>query len=42
MLYAIKPVLEKIVCLWDITPCGPLKATDVPEEHVASIFRVEE
>jgi hypothetical protein len=27
---------------WDITPCSPLKSTDVSEEHVTSIFRVEE
>jgi hypothetical protein len=27
---------------WDITPCSPLKSTDVSEEHIASIFRVKE
>jgi hypothetical protein len=29
---------------WDIMPCtcSPLRVTDISEEHVASIFRVEE
>jgi hypothetical protein len=27
---------------WDITLYSPLKVTDVSEEHIASIFRVEE
>jgi hypothetical protein len=27
---------------WDITPWVRWKSTDVPEEHIASIFRVEE
>jgi hypothetical protein len=27
---------------WNITLCSPLKSTDVSEEHIASIFRVEE
>jgi hypothetical protein len=27
---------------WDRMPCGPLKAIDVSEEHVASIFTAEE
>jgi hypothetical protein len=26
----------------DVTPCSPVKATDVSEEHVASIRRAEE
>jgi hypothetical protein len=26
----------------DITPCSPFEVTDVSEEHVASIFRVEQ
>jgi hypothetical protein len=26
---------------WAITPSSPLKSTDVSEEHIASIFRVE-
>jgi hypothetical protein len=26
----------------DITPCSPLKSTDVSEEHVGSVFNVEE
>jgi hypothetical protein len=32
----------KSTIFWDITPCSPLKVNDVPEEHVAFIFRVEE
>jgi hypothetical protein len=31
----------KSINFWDITPCSPL-STDVLEEHIASIFRVEE
>jgi hypothetical protein len=27
---------------WDVTPCSLLSSTDVSEEHIASIFRVEE
>jgi hypothetical protein len=27
---------------WVIAPCSPSKSTNVSEEHVASIFRVEE
>jgi hypothetical protein len=27
---------------WDITPCSPLEVSNVSEENVASIFRVEE
>jgi hypothetical protein len=27
---------------WAITPFTPLKSTNVSEEHVSSIFRVEE
>jgi hypothetical protein len=27
---------------WDITPCIPLKITEVSEEYVTSMFRVEE
>jgi hypothetical protein len=26
----------------DTTPCSPVKSTDVSEEHIASIFRIEE
>jgi hypothetical protein len=26
---------------WDITPCSSLESTDVSEEHIASIFRVD-
>jgi hypothetical protein len=26
----------------DITPCSPLKSTDVSEDYIALIFRVEE
>jgi hypothetical protein len=35
-------VVMRSSVFWDITPCSPLKATDVSEEHVASIFRVED
>jgi hypothetical protein len=31
----------KSIIFWDITPCSPL-STDVTEENIASIFRVEE
>jgi hypothetical protein len=27
---------------WDITPCSQIKVNNIPEEHVASIIRVEE
>jgi hypothetical protein len=32
----------KSTIFWDITPRSPLKVTDVSEEDIASIFRVEE
>jgi hypothetical protein len=32
---------RKTINFCDITPCSPL-STDVSEEHIASIFRVEE
>jgi hypothetical protein len=32
----------KSINFWDITPCNPLGVTDVSEEHIASIFRIEE
>jgi hypothetical protein len=32
-------VVTKSTIFWDITPCSP---SDVSEEHIASIFRVEE
>jgi hypothetical protein len=35
-------VVVKASIFWDITPCIPLKVTDVSEENVASVFRVEE
>jgi hypothetical protein len=34
-------VVMKSINFWDITTCSPL-STDVSEEHIASIFRVEE
>jgi hypothetical protein len=34
-------VMESII-FWDMTPCSPLSLTDVSEELIASIFRVEE
>jgi hypothetical protein len=30
----------KGIIFWDITPCSPL-STEVSEEHIVSIFRVE-
>jgi hypothetical protein len=35
-------VVMKTTIFWDISPCSPLKSTGVSEEHIASIFRVEE
>jgi hypothetical protein len=35
-------VVMKSSIFWDITPCRPLKSSDVSEEHVASISVVEE
>jgi hypothetical protein len=35
-------VVMKSIIFWDMTPCSPLSLTDVSEEHIASIFRVEE
>jgi hypothetical protein len=37
----LSAVVMKSAIFWDITPCSPLKVRDVPEEHIASIFRVE-
>jgi hypothetical protein len=34
-------VVTKSIIFWDITPRSPLSVTDVSEEHIASIFRVE-
>jgi hypothetical protein len=34
-------VIMKSIIFWDITPCSPLKVTDVSGEHVAYIFRVK-
>jgi hypothetical protein len=31
----------KNIIFWDMTPCSPLEPTDVSEEHIASIFRIE-
>jgi hypothetical protein len=33
-------VVMKSINFWDIKPCS-LLSTDVSEEHIASIFRVE-
>jgi hypothetical protein len=33
--------VTKSIISWDITPCSPLKSTDVSEDH-NSIFRVED
>jgi hypothetical protein len=35
-------VVMKSPIFWDISPCSPWTSTEVSEEHVASIFRVEE
>jgi hypothetical protein len=35
-------VVMKSPILWDITPCSTFESTDVSEEHVTSIFGVEE
>jgi hypothetical protein len=35
-------IILKSIIFWDMTPCSPLISTDVSEEHIASIFRVEE
>jgi hypothetical protein len=35
-------MVRKSFVFWDIIACSPLKVTDVSEEHVTSIFRVEE
>jgi hypothetical protein len=38
----LRAVIMKSSIFWDITPYTPFKLTDVSEEHVVSIFRVEE
>jgi hypothetical protein len=40
--YSLSFTGRKSSIFWDITPCSTLKITDVSEEHVAFIFRVEE
>jgi hypothetical protein len=35
-------VVMKSIIFWDITPCSPLSVNRRLEEHIASIFRVEE
>jgi hypothetical protein len=35
-------VVVKSTVLLDITPCSPLRVNELSEEHIASIFRVEE
>jgi hypothetical protein len=37
--YVIVAVVMKIF-FWDITPCSPLKSTDISEEHVAMLGTV--
>jgi hypothetical protein len=34
-------VVMKSIIFWDITLRSPLKATEVSDEHMTSIFRVE-
>jgi hypothetical protein len=38
----LTPVVMKSYIFRDITPCSQLKVTDISEEHIASIFMVEE
>jgi hypothetical protein len=35
-------VVMNISVPWDITPCSPVKLTDISVENIASVFRVEE
>jgi hypothetical protein len=35
-------VVMKSIIFWDMTPCSLVIATDVSEEHIDSIFRIEE
>jgi hypothetical protein len=35
-------LVMKSSIFWDITPCSPLKVSDHSEEHIASIFRIED
>jgi hypothetical protein len=39
---AFRAVITKISIFWDIRLCSPLKIAGVLEEHVFSIFSVEE
>jgi hypothetical protein len=41
-LEVLRPVVMKSTIFWDIKPCSPLKSTGVLEEHISSIFSVEE
>jgi hypothetical protein len=41
-VYAKKNIGLEEYIFWDIMPCTMLKSTDVSEEYIASIFRVEE
>jgi hypothetical protein len=34
-------VTMKCSVFWHITPCSPVKVTDVSKEHITSIIRVE-
>jgi hypothetical protein len=35
-------VVMNSTIFWDITPCNGLNSTDISEEYIASILRVEE
>jgi hypothetical protein len=37
-----KVVTMKSYVFWNRTPCSPVMSTDLSEEHISSIFRVEE
>jgi hypothetical protein len=38
----LTPVVMKSSVFWELTPYSPLKVNKFSEEHIASIFRVEE
>jgi hypothetical protein len=41
-LYEGFEVVKKSITFWDITPCSPLQVNPRFEEHIASIFTIEE
>jgi hypothetical protein len=42
ILVANESQILKNTIFWNITPCIPLKSTDVSEEHIVYIFSIEE